>query len=113
MLPDRVSNPGLLIYESGALPTALRGPAIDDRKTTAPAPTARAVGPYPCTGSLPSTIAPPDPPPKYATRVSKITRPGGAKFLFSKSVPRALTKAGLTYCFLHNIGLHIIDIWAN
>ena len=28
MLPDRVSNPGPLIYESGALPTALRGPAF-------------------------------------------------------------------------------------
>ena len=27
MLPDRVSNPGPLIYESGDLPTALRGPA--------------------------------------------------------------------------------------
>ena len=27
MLPDRVSNPGPLTYESGALPTALRGPA--------------------------------------------------------------------------------------
>ena len=27
MLPDRVSNQGLLTYESGALPTALRGPA--------------------------------------------------------------------------------------
>ena len=27
MLPDRVSNPGPLIYESGALPIALRGPA--------------------------------------------------------------------------------------
>ena len=27
MLPDRVSNPGLLTYESGALPIALRGPA--------------------------------------------------------------------------------------
>ena len=27
MLPDRVSNPGLLVYESGALPIALRGPA--------------------------------------------------------------------------------------
>ena len=26
MLPDRVSNPGLLTYESGALPIALRGP---------------------------------------------------------------------------------------
>ena len=26
MLPDRVSNPGPLIYESGALPIALRGP---------------------------------------------------------------------------------------
>ena len=27
MLPDRVSNPGPLTYESGVLPTALRGPA--------------------------------------------------------------------------------------
>ena len=27
MLPDRVSNPGQLTYESGALPIALRGPA--------------------------------------------------------------------------------------
>ena len=27
MLPDRVSNPGPLTYESGALPIALRGPA--------------------------------------------------------------------------------------
>ena len=29
MLPDRVSNPGPLAYESGALPIALRGPAED------------------------------------------------------------------------------------
>ena len=29
MLPDRVSNPGPLTYESGALPIALRGPADD------------------------------------------------------------------------------------
>ena len=28
MLPDRVSNPGLLTYESGALPIALCGPAV-------------------------------------------------------------------------------------
>ena len=28
MLPDRVSNPGPLAYQSGALPIALRGPAI-------------------------------------------------------------------------------------
>ena len=27
MWPDQVSNPGPLTYESGALPTALRGPA--------------------------------------------------------------------------------------
>ena len=27
MWPDRVSNPGPLTYESGVLPTALRGPA--------------------------------------------------------------------------------------
>ena len=29
MLPDRVSNPGPLTYESDALPIALRGPAWD------------------------------------------------------------------------------------
>ena len=29
MLPDRVSNSGPLTYESGALPTALRGPAFE------------------------------------------------------------------------------------
>ena len=34
MLPDRVSNPGPLSYESGALPIALRGPAISIRKRT-------------------------------------------------------------------------------
>ena len=28
MLPDRVSNPGLLSYESGTLPIELRGPAV-------------------------------------------------------------------------------------
>ena len=28
MLPDRVSNPGPVTYESGALPIALRGPAV-------------------------------------------------------------------------------------
>ena len=28
MLPDRVSNPGPLTYESGARPIALRGPAL-------------------------------------------------------------------------------------
>ena len=28
MLPDRVSNPGPLTYESGALQIALRGPAL-------------------------------------------------------------------------------------
>ena len=28
MLPDRVSNPGPLTYESGALPIALRGPSF-------------------------------------------------------------------------------------
>ena len=30
MLPDRVSNPGPLTYESGALPIALRGPATNE-----------------------------------------------------------------------------------
>ena len=34
MWPDRVSNPGPLTYESGALPTALRGPASWMRKDT-------------------------------------------------------------------------------
>ena len=29
MWPDRVSNPGPLTYESGALTTALRGPASE------------------------------------------------------------------------------------
>ena len=29
MWPDRVSSPRPLTYESGALPTALRGPAIE------------------------------------------------------------------------------------
>ena len=33
MLPDRVSNPGPLTYESGALPIALRGPALKTAKT--------------------------------------------------------------------------------
>ena len=33
MLPDRVSNPGPLTYESGALPIALRGPATPSRST--------------------------------------------------------------------------------
>ena len=32
MLPDRVSNPGPLTYESGALPIALRGPATHRQK---------------------------------------------------------------------------------
>ena len=31
MLPDRVSNPGPLTYESGALPIALRGPAANSK----------------------------------------------------------------------------------
>ena len=32
MLPDRVSNSGPLTNESGALPIALRGPAISQQK---------------------------------------------------------------------------------
>ena len=32
MLPDRVSNPGPLTYEPGALPTALRGPAPNGKR---------------------------------------------------------------------------------
>ena len=35
MLPDRVSNPGPLTYESGALPIALRGPAQESSYTDA------------------------------------------------------------------------------
>ena len=34
MLPDRVSNPEPLTYESGVLPIALRGPAEDDEGRT-------------------------------------------------------------------------------
>ena len=34
MLPGRVSNPGPLTYESGALPIALRGPARGERAVT-------------------------------------------------------------------------------
>ena len=33
MLPDRVSNPGPLTYESGAIPIALCGPAADCKFT--------------------------------------------------------------------------------
>ena len=33
MLPDRVSNPGPLTYESGVLPIALRGPAHKNKVT--------------------------------------------------------------------------------
>ena len=33
MLPDRVSNPGPLTYESGALRIALRGPAVAIKST--------------------------------------------------------------------------------
>ena len=32
MWPDRVSNPGPVTYESGALPTGLRGPESDYQK---------------------------------------------------------------------------------
>ena len=34
MLPDRVSNPGPLTYESGALPIALRGPVTKCQNKT-------------------------------------------------------------------------------
>ena len=36
MLPDRVSNPRPLTYESGALPIALRGPARYKAFTSSP-----------------------------------------------------------------------------
>ena len=39
MWPDRVSNPGPLTYESGALPTALCGPAPDRYLYSIPAST--------------------------------------------------------------------------
>ena len=32
MLPDRVSNPGPLTYESGTQPIALRGPALPSER---------------------------------------------------------------------------------
>ena len=41
MLPDRVSNPGPLTYESGALPIALRGPATSERLSMVCAPVRR------------------------------------------------------------------------
>ena len=60
MLPDRVSNPGPLTYESGALPIALHGPALPKRekerekidekkcqKQPQPASTASAIGSCP------------------------------------------------------------------
>ena len=34
MLPDQVSNPGPMTYESGALPIVLRGPAPPPQTTT-------------------------------------------------------------------------------
>ena len=34
MLSDRVSNPGPLTYDSGALPIALRGPAEEESTVT-------------------------------------------------------------------------------
>ena len=34
MLPDRVSNPGPLTYESGVIPIALRGPGAKIRTVT-------------------------------------------------------------------------------
>ena len=36
MLPDLVSNPGPLTYESGPLPIALRSPAISQSKFSDP-----------------------------------------------------------------------------
>ena len=36
MLPDRVSNPGPLTYESGVLPIALHGPALKIEKPFKP-----------------------------------------------------------------------------
>ena len=36
MLPDRVSNPGPLTYESGALPIALRGPKVSESNRVKP-----------------------------------------------------------------------------
>ena len=39
MWPDRVSNPGPLTYESGALPIALHGPAYKGLKGAASLPT--------------------------------------------------------------------------
>ena len=35
MWPDRVSNSGPLTYESSALPTALRGPALNETNLSA------------------------------------------------------------------------------
>ena len=59
MLPDRVSNPGPLTYESGALPIALRGPAFckkNNSLTLAPLP----------------QLPPPTPPPPPQRKKNKI-----------------------------------------
>ena len=43
MLPDRVSNPGPLTYESGALPIALHSPAPSDYENLFPTRVAGAI----------------------------------------------------------------------
>ena len=47
MWPDQVSNPGPLTYESGALPTALRGPAFHGKTKVV------AKYSFPCKSNLP------------------------------------------------------------
>ena len=49
MLPDRVSNPGPLTYESGALPIGLRGPAarFAEECTIYPTASGGCLGPRP------------------------------------------------------------------
>ena len=52
MLPDRVSNPGPLTYESDALPIALRGPATWHKKMMLYPCTLIAAGLIYCLGNL-------------------------------------------------------------
>ena len=58
MLPDRVSNPGPLTYESGAQPIALRGPARQKEKLDKHIPTYnKNTGDKPSQQLLPKQVA--------------------------------------------------------
>ena len=60
MLPDRVSNPGPLTYESGALPIALRGPAKEWTEMDFATITKAAEDKTKCEGIVVITLGDPD-----------------------------------------------------